>query len=700
MAAVGGVQMFHTMGNFFHRRRDHPQHSATNSTTSNDAHVQRSSLSSSPAPLTTVPTRSTTRSRRRSVLRTDSELRHDEYIDKLEVPTLEQISGIAQIQEEKEREVQQKYHGSPERSQQEEQAAEKIQRTYRGHRVRRQMEGLTLDPTTRWIEALKAARYQNITDPKRRRLSNATVGRPSTSRTTGSSNSDSSEDHYRTTGARSNWHHISSIASHAIGDLPRRSNTISETSQDGKVSQELHGKPTGNDNVAKHGDEALSSKEKRQQKIRNSWAGKMMDLPYFLEMVDQKHRYGSNLRAYHELWKQSDTTQSYFYWLDHGEGKDVEHQNVSRKRLEREQVRYLSREERMNYLVHVDGEGRLVYAKDGKRITTSTEYKDSVDGIVPIDSEAKAWREDEVKALEERKDSESSQSSSGGWSASSGSPTISPLPSPTADDAERRYPDPSSLKEAKGPRKIKHVSAQAILNRLLRKTLIKQNTWIFAVDTSMNVYVGIKQSGSFQHSSFMRGSRLSAAGTLKIKDGQLRSISPLSGHYRPPAKAFRHLVHHLEDIGVDMSRVSISKAYAVLVGLDAYIRVRSKGKNARKKVQRGAEQVIHPAKAREAKLKEIDMSESARKEREKQREAKHPLSRVLEDAKEKVGERWAALDAGVAHTHQDQVPAIPEPNVPHQHGLDKAYKEDEVEGDTAKESEEIVAQTNPSSDKQ
>jgi hypothetical protein len=39
--------------------------------------------------------------------------------------------------------------------------------------------------------------------------------------------------------------------------------------------------------------------------------------------------------------------------------------------------------------------------------------------------------------------------------------------------------------------------------------------------------VGIKEAGSFQHSSFLRGARIAAAGLIRIKDGQLRGLSPL-----------------------------------------------------------------------------------------------------------------------------------------------------------------------------
>lgn len=149
------------------------------------------------------------------------------------------------------------------------------------------------------------------------------------------------------------------------------------------------------------------------------------------------------------------------------------------------------------------------------------------------------------------------------------------------------------MHEHHGAKKVFHVSASTVLNRLLRGTT-KKNTWIFVVDNSFRLYVGIKQSGAFQHSSFLHGARVSAAGLIKIKDGRLSrflftlcsqvvgllircSLSPLSGHYRPPANNFRKFVKSLREAGVDMSHVSISKSYAILVGLEAYSNFR-KGK--------------------------------------------------------------------------------------------------------------------------
>jgi hypothetical protein len=130
------------------------------------------------------------------------------------------------------------------------------------------------------------------------------------------------------------------------------------------------------------------------------------------------------------------------------------------------------------------------------------------------------------------------------------------------------------------------------------------------------LYIGIKQSGAFQHSSFLHGARISAAGLVKIKDGQLRRLSPLSGHYRPPTKNFRAFVHSLQDNGVDMSRVSISRSYAVLVGLEAYVKTRKKLKHGVEHVKEAETKVVHPEEHKRKVEEQKDKSKSAEKERQ------------------------------------------------------------------------------------
>lgn len=208
-----------------------------------------------------------------------------------------------------------------------------------------------------------------------------------------------------------------------------------------------------------------------EEKSEREKTAKMMDLQYFLEMVDQKHRYGSNLRAYHEQWKKASTHENFFYWLDKGEGRTFEHPTVSRERLEKEQVRYLSREERLNYMVTIDDEGRLCWAKNGERINTTTDYKDSVNGIVPVDDDTPAYGPNgQLLHDGQSKNFRHSRSSSVSSSSSSSSAEHS--------DVEGEHYVNQDLDKAKGIKKIKHVSAATILNHLLRSS-VKPNSWIF-----------------------------------------------------------------------------------------------------------------------------------------------------------------------------------------------------------------------------
>jgi hypothetical protein len=375
----------------------------------------------------------------------------------------------------------------------------------------------------------------------------------------------------------------------------------------------------GHDDAASEtsGEENMSPEEVRAYKKLKAEAraeleqhAKVMDLQYWLEMVDGKHRYGSNLRAYHNEWKKSETLENFFVWLDHGQGRSLDLPTISRQRLDSEHIRYLSREERLQYLVRVDSEGRLCWAKNNERISTTAEFKDSLAGIVPSSSGEPSWPSGQASSSHHRSRSKgmvsdpSSTLSSGSTGSSSGS-----------SDAEGRQYVNQEFTKAKGFAKLKQVSPATILNQLLQRT-VRPGTWIFVADTSFRLYVGIKQSGSFQHSSFLHGARISSAGLIKIKNGQLRKLSPLSGHYRPPIRNFRLFVHSLRDAGVDMSRVSISRSYAVLVGLEAYVRTRRKIKHGMAHATHGKNRILHAEEAKKLEEDKMDGSQSSRRERE------------------------------------------------------------------------------------
>jgi hypothetical protein len=298
---------------------------------------------------------------------------HKEYIDSLPVPPRAEFERIAsvQIHKEEEQTLKNLIRQHPELSDRERhKAAELIQRNYRGYRERRQMKGLGLDPSSRWVEAIKEARYRNLTTPRARESLGQSESRP---RVDGSK-IDGSMDQgngpqvkKRPNEARSNWNKIGAIVRRAAND--EDSSIESSEEEESEEARQIKTK----------------QKEERQK------SSKTMDVQYWLEMVDVRHRYGTNLKTYHEEWQKSNTKENFFYWLDCGEGRQIDCAGCPRDRLDQERVRYLSKEERLDYLVKIDKEGRLCWAKNGARIDTTIKYKDSIHGIVPVDSDAPAF---------------------------------------------------------------------------------------------------------------------------------------------------------------------------------------------------------------------------------------------------------------------------------------------------------------------
>ena len=72
----------------------------------------------------------------------------------------------------------------------------------------------------------------------------------------------------------------------------------------------------------------------------------------------------------------------------------------------------------------------------------------------------------------------------------------------------------------------------------------------------------------------------------------------------------------MQDNGVDMSRVSISRSYAVLVGLEAYVKTRRKVKKSIGAVKDAETKVVHPEVYKKKIEEQQDNSESARRERQ------------------------------------------------------------------------------------
>jgi len=95
----------------------------------------------------------------------------------------------------------------------------------------------------------------------------------------------------------------------------------------------------------------------------------MLHKDFWLEALDKQHRYGFHLRAFHRVWKEdmarvSDAAESaatqaehrkknasFFYWLDHGDGKRLELPECSQHALRSMHVQYCDAQARKPFEV-------------------------------------------------------------------------------------------------------------------------------------------------------------------------------------------------------------------------------------------------------------------------------------------------------------------------------------------------------------
>ncbi|KAL8936139.1 MAG: hypothetical protein Q9216_005087 [Gyalolechia sp. 2 TL-2023] len=444
---------------------------------------------------------------------------------------------ITAVQEQEEQNIEQKpkdIHKSEVTDKTQSDAARTLQRTYRGHRARRELKGLSLSPSARWTEvriAVKEAEYRDLTTP-----------RPS-SRPQTSESSEGGQSTRTSFDAQQQWRRIGKIARRAGGDeYSSDDNDVLSSSEQDERRQERQ-----------------AHKEERMRTSRT------MDLPYFLEMVDLHHRYGSHLRKFHAEWKKRPTQENFFYWLDHGEGKDVSLENCSREKLDSMKVRYLGREERVNYAVEVDAQGKLCWKRNGVRVNTNEEWRDSIKGIVRVEDEAPSPSPGLGFYVSSSESSGLSGDDHSDAETKGKEKKAKPAVAAAVEHTVKDFVHDAKAKVL-DHRPFKHPPKETGEKRKKKK----KNMWIFVADTSYDLYIGIKQSGAFQHSSFLHGARVSAAGLIKVKDGQLQYMQPRSGHYKPPPSSFRAFVHSLQKRGVDMSVMSVPKSYAVLMGLESY----------------------------------------------------------------------------------------------------------------------------------
>ncbi|XP_068337327.1 IQ domain-containing protein IQM2-like [Pyrus communis] len=111
----------------------------------------------------------------------------------------------------------------------------------------------------------------------------------------------------------------------------------------------------------------LSKNEKAQK----------LALQHWLEAIDPRHRYGHNLHFYYVEWLHCQSREPFFYWLDIGEGKEVNLvEKCPRSKLQQQCIKYLGPMERMAYEVVVE-DGKFFYKQSGELLHTTGESDDT-----------------------------------------------------------------------------------------------------------------------------------------------------------------------------------------------------------------------------------------------------------------------------------------------------------------------------------
>ncbi|XP_062182853.1 IQ domain-containing protein IQM3-like [Phragmites australis] len=100
--------------------------------------------------------------------------------------------------------------------------------------------------------------------------------------------------------------------------------------------------------------------------------GKALKLAFqhWIEAIDPRHRYGHNLHFYYDVWFQSQAGQPFFYWLDIGEGKDIDLPECPRALLKKQCIKYLGPQEREHY-EYIINEGKIIHKQSLEPLDTS-----------------------------------------------------------------------------------------------------------------------------------------------------------------------------------------------------------------------------------------------------------------------------------------------------------------------------------------
>ncbi|KAL3585886.1 hypothetical protein D5086_012753 [Populus alba] len=91
---------------------------------------------------------------------------------------------------------------------------------------------------------------------------------------------------------------------------------------------------------------------------------------HWIEAIDPRHRYGHVLHLYYEEWCKADSGQPFFYWLDVGDGKELDLKQCPKSKLREQCIKYLGPQEREHY-EYIISEGKIIHKQTGDLLDTT-----------------------------------------------------------------------------------------------------------------------------------------------------------------------------------------------------------------------------------------------------------------------------------------------------------------------------------------
>jgi len=342
----------------------------------------------------------------------------------------------------------------------------------------------------------------------------------------------------------------------------------------------------------------------------------------WIEALDKDHRYGALLYGYWERWELSNTDETFFDWLNNGPGSLIDLPRYPRRLLAESKLIYLSKHQQRLFRVAVQNgrfvwamdntpvsvpdklelpqtareeevseliEAKLVIsrrrdkllaealkavkdAKENKEEPTEKRLNDIAKALIDdglLCQLRDQYFEERIEADHHvRSDSliacvvmptPKPRKRSGDDGASSDGDDL--LRSSSVRAVELRLPMPTTLRRDaldwdKFIKAIEHDQGMRMEKSIAQRD--DKRKGIFVVDKFGILHCGTKQRGVFQHSSFVRGHCVRMAGGITIENGELKHLSPHSGHYQPMLQPFVAMQDEWKNRGVDFSGVQVA----------------------------------------------------------------------------------------------------------------------------------------------